>query len=68
MSDHYLTVRDHSQPCEHGKTDHHCLTPMGPQKECCPGGREIVLRKTRLSEWHPRFDDMQELWVGVPDE
>jgi hypothetical protein len=78
MSDHYLTVRDHTQPCEHLESFQKVDDTFGMETAAfkghslvdgwCPGGRAIVLRKTRPSEWHPRFDDMQELWVVVLDE
>lgn len=50
MSDNTLTVRDHTQPCEHGwkavREEGH-QSADGPYYclvNWCPGGREIVLR------------------------
>ena len=59
MSD-TISVRDHSQPCEHGSLWHHWFVPSEAkwwQEPDCLGGREMILR---------RLDD--ETWVEVEQD
>lgn len=76
------TLRDHSQPCEHGHTDGHIFFDGNRYNFDirCPGGREILLREITTIvgvarplyvEVHEGEEDMK--WSGfvgreVPDE
>ena len=54
MSD--LTVRDHSQPCQHGLIAPHLIGPHGAHG-ICPGGREITLQEIVHSDFnHPVYE------------
>ncbi len=48
MTDNTLTVRDHSQPCDHKGLAYKPHWDGYWLCSACPGGREIVLRKERF--------------------
>jgi len=62
MSD-TITVRDHSQPCEHGSLWHHWFTATKRkwwQEPDCLGGKEMTLRGVGDGVWMEVDEDPDE--------